>query len=182
MKTREKSQILDEKGLKRVIARMAHEIIERNKGAGNLVIVGMQTRGVVVANRLAKKIQQLEKKKIKVGILDTTLYRDDYRVALKQPAVRVTKIPFPIHEKDVILIDDVLYTGRTARAALDALTDFGRSKTIQFGVLIDRGLREFPIHADYIGKSVHTSSNEEVKVRVKEIDKIDGVWLVELKK
>jgi len=182
MRTREKLRILDEEGLVRVIARIAHEIIERNKGAKNLVIVGMQTRGVVLANRIAKKIYQLEKEKLKVGILDTTLYRDDFRARLKQPAVRITDIRFSIHKRDVILVDDVLYTGRTVRAALDALTDFGRARTIQFAVLIDRGLREFPIHADYVGKTVPTSRNEEIKVRVKEIDKIDGVWLVELKK
>jgi pyrimidine operon attenuation protein/uracil phosphoribosyltransferase len=136
----------------------------------------------MIAKRLAQEIFKLEKVKVNVGTLDITLYRDDYRTALKQPSVKITDILFSIHEKDVILVDDVLYTGRTARAALDALTDFGRPKTIQFAVLIDRGLREFPIQADYIGKKVPTSRNEEIKVRVQEIDKEDGVWLVELEK
>jgi pyrimidine operon attenuation protein/uracil phosphoribosyltransferase len=182
MKFKEKMQILDEKGLRRIIARMAHEIIERNRGAGNLVLVGMQTRGVVLARRIARTLQSLEKVKLKVGVLDTTLYRDDYRLPFRQPAVQATSIPFSITGKNVVLVDDVLYTGRTVRAALDALVDLGRPRAIQLAVLLDRGLREFPIHADYVGKSYKTSPKEEVRVRVKEIDKKDGVWLVEIKK
>ena len=180
MNVKEKTVILDEKGVKRVIERMAHEILERNKGADNLVIVGMQTRGVVLARRLAENIHKIEGADLEVGVLDVTMYRDDYRKPLRQPAVQVTNIPFSIEGKDVILVDDVLYTGRTTRAALDALNDFGRAKTIQFAVLVDRGHREFPIHADYVGKAATTSQNEEVLVRVKEIDQKEGVWLVEL--
>jgi pyrimidine operon attenuation protein / uracil phosphoribosyltransferase len=182
MKTKEKLQILDPTGLSRVLTRIAHEIIERNKGADNLVLVGMVTRGVVLAKRLAKKITQSEKKPVKTGVLDATLYRDDFRSGGKQPAVRVTDIPFSIQDRDVIMVDDVLYTGRTARAALDALMDLGRPRTVQFAVLIDRGLREMPIHADYVGKQVSTSANEEIRVKVMEVDKEDGVWLVEVKK
>ncbi|OGJ86897.1 MAG: bifunctional pyr operon transcriptional regulator/uracil phosphoribosyltransferase [Candidatus Raymondbacteria bacterium RifOxyA12_full_50_37] len=182
MKTKEKSTILDTRAMRLVIDRMAHEILERNKSAKNLVVVGMQTRGAIIAGRLAKKIEEMDGRAVPVGALDITLYRDDYRSAFKQPAVQATDIRFSIEGKDVILVDDVLYTGRTARAALDALTDFGRPKTIQFAVLIDRGLREFPIHADYIGKTVPTAKNEEVKVQVTEKDAHDGVWMVELKK
>lgn len=180
MNVREKRPILDEKGVKRVLDRIAHEVIERNRGADNLAIVGMQTRGAHLARRLAECIQKIEGKKPDVGVLDVTLYRDDYRKPLKQPAVQVTDIPFSIESRDVLLVDDVLYTGRTARAALDALTDFGRPRTIQFAVLIDRGCRELPIHADYVGKPVATSPDEEVKVQVREIDDREGVWLVEL--
>ena len=177
---KEKTVILDEKGIKRVLERIAHEILDRNKGADNLVLVGMQTRGVVLARRIAEHIRKIESTEMDVGVLDVTMYRDDYRKPLRQPAVQVTDIPFSIEGKDVILVDDVLYTGRTARAALDALIDFGRAKTIQFAVLIDRGHREFPIHADYVGKAAITSTNEEVLVRVKDIDQKEGVWLVEV--
>lgn len=182
MKTKEKKQILDNTGLSRVLTRISHEIIERNRGADNLAIVGMVTRGVVLARRLAKLISQTEKKSVPFGVLDATLYRDDFRSGNRSPAVRVTEIPFSIQDKDVIMVDDVLYTGRTARAALDALMDLGRPRTVQFAVLVDRGLRELPIHADYVGKQVPTSANEEVRVKVKEVDKADGVWLVEVEK
>jgi pyrimidine operon attenuation protein / uracil phosphoribosyltransferase len=182
MKTKEKKQILDNTGLSRVLTRISHEIIERNRGADNLAIVGMVTRGVVLARRLAKQISQAEKRTVPVGVLDATLYRDDFRSGSRSPAVRVTEIPFSIQDKDVIMVDDVLYTGRTARAALDALMDLGRPRTVQFAVLVDRGLRELPIHADYVGKQVPTSANEEVRVKVREVDKADGVWLVEVEK
>lgn len=182
MKIKEKSVILDNKGMQRVLDRIAHEILDRNKGADNLVIIGMQTRGIILARRIADNIRRIEKTPLNVGVLDVTMYRDDYRKPLRQPAVQVTSIPFSIEGKDVILVDDVLYTGRTTRAALDALTDFGRAKTIQLAVLVDRGHREFPIQADYIGKTATTSQNEEVKVRVNEIDKTEGVWLVEVRK
>ncbi len=180
MNIKEKTSILDEKGIKRVLERITHEILERNKGADNLVIVGMQTRGVVLAKRITENIRKIENIEIEVGSLDVTMYRDDYRKPLRKPAVQVTHIPFSIEGKDVILVDDVLYTGRTTRAALDALNDFGRAKSIQFAVLIDRGHREFPIHADYVGKQTTTSQNEEVMLRVREIDDKEGVWLVEL--
>lgn len=173
---------MDEKALSRVITRMAHEIVERNKGGENIVFVGMQTRGVIIAKRIAEKISSLENLNVPVGTLDITLYRDDFRSSLKQPAIKTTDIPFSIQEKDLILVDDVLYTGRTVRAALDALTDFGRARTIQLAVLVDRGCRELPIHADYIGKSYSTPDREEIAVNVSEIDKKNSVFLVEVKK
>jgi len=182
MKTKEKRLVLDAKGLDRVLTRIADEIIERNRGAGNLVLVGMVTRGVVLARRLAGKIEQSEKKAVKVGVLDVSFYRDDFRSAKKQPLVRVTDIPFSVQDRDVVMVDDVLYTGRTARAALDALMDLGRPRTVQFAVLIDRGLRELPIQADYVGKTVSTSPDEEVRVKVREEDRVDGVSLVEVEK
>ncbi|MFH0921483.1 MAG: bifunctional pyr operon transcriptional regulator/uracil phosphoribosyltransferase PyrR [Fibrobacterota bacterium] len=180
MKTQDKHQMLDEKGIRRIIDRMAHEILERNKGAENLVLVGMLTRGVVVAKRLAESIKTIEKAAPQTGSLDITFYRDDFRSRLKQPSVKATDIPFSIQDKDVVLVDDVLFTGRTARAALDALNDFGRARTIQLAVLIDRGHRELPIQADYAGKAVTTSPNEEIAVRFRETDQKEGVWLVDV--
>ena len=179
MKTLEKQQILDDKGVKRVVERMAHEILERHKGADSLVLVGMLTRGAVLAERLAALIQGIEGKAPETGSLDITFYRDDFRSRLKQPSVKATDIPFSIQDRDVVLVDDVLFTGRTARAALDALNDFGRARTIQLAVLIDRGHRELPIQADYTGKVVTTPQNEEIAVRFKETDSREGVWLVE---
>lgn len=179
MKTTEKQQILDEKGVHRVIERMAREILDRNKGAENLVIIGMLTRGAVVAKRLAAAIQGAEKTAPQTGILDVTFYRDDFRSRLKQPSVKATEIPFSIEDKNVVLVDDVLFTGRTVRAALDALNDFGRARTIQLAVLIDRGHRELPIQADYTGKAVTTSQTEEIAVRFKDTDQKEGVWLVD---
>ena len=170
-------EILDKKGLQRVLVRMAHEVLDKNRGVDNMVIVGMRTRGEFVAKRIAKVIKDVEKKDVPVGVLDVSLYRDDFRIKLKQPKVQVTNIPGDIDEKDVILFDDVLFTGRTVRAALDEITDFGRPRTIQLGVLIDRGLREFPIQADYVGKHVPTSGEEEILVKMAEADKIDRVTL-----
>jgi pyrimidine operon attenuation protein/uracil phosphoribosyltransferase len=139
----------------------------------------MRTRGEFLARRLQSKIEEIDEKQPTLGILDATLYRDDFRTRLKQPEVSVTDITFDINEKDVILVDDVLYTGRTTRAALDALMDLGRPSTIQFCVLVDRGHREMPIKADFIGKNIPTSVNEEVKVKMKEIDDEDAVYLIE---
>ncbi len=174
-----KAQIIDEIGLQRTITRLAHEIIERNKGVDNLVLLGMRTRGEFLANRLKNKIKEIDGKEIPTGVLDVTLYRDDFRTRIKQPEVSVSNITFDINEKDVILADDVLYTGRTARAALDAIMDFGRPRTVQLCVLVDRGHREFPIKADYVGRNIPTSLNEEVKVKMKEIDETDGVFLID---
>ena len=174
-----KAKIIDESGLNRTITRLAHEILERNKGSENIVLIGMRTRGEFLAKRILNKISEIDVKTPPLGILDATLYRDDFRTRLKQPEVSVTDITFDITEKDVILIDDVLFTGRTTRAALDALMDLGRPSTIQFCVLVDRGHREMPIKADFIGKNIPTSVNEEVKVKMKEIDDEDAVYLIE---
>ncbi len=175
-----KAKIIDEIGLNRTITRLAHEILERNKGSENIVLVGVRTRGEFLARRILKKIKEIDNSEPKLGILDATLYRDDFRTRLKQPQVSVTDITFDITDKDVILIDDVLYTGRTSRAALDALMDLGRPRTIQYCVLVDRGHREMPIKADFVGKNIPTSLNEEIKVKMKEIDDEDAVYLVEI--
>ena len=174
-----KAKIIDEVGLERTITRLAHEILEKNKGGENLVVLGMRTRGEFIAQRIHNKLKEIDNSNIPLGVLDVTLYRDDFRTRLKQPEVSVTDITFDISEKDVILVDDVLYTGRTARAALDAIMDLGRPKTIQFCVLVDRGHRELPIRADFVGKNIPTSINEEVKVKLKEIDGEDAVYLIE---
>ncbi len=174
-----KAKLIDEKGLDRTITRLAHEILERNKGTENLVLVGIRTRGAPLAQRIADKIRQIEGIEVPLGTLDITLYRDDFRRRLKQPVVQTTDIPFNIDDKNVVLVDDVLYTGRTTRAALDALMDFGRPARIQLAVLVDRGHRELPIKADFVGKNVPTSIGEEVRVHLKEVDGEDAVLLVE---
>ncbi|RPH92959.1 bifunctional pyr operon transcriptional regulator/uracil phosphoribosyltransferase PyrR [candidate division KSB1 bacterium] len=172
--------LVDAPGFGRTITRLAHEIIERNRGTERLAFVGMQTRGVFLARRLAAKIQEIEGIRLPVGMLDTTMYRDDFRTALKQPTVQVTEIPFDLYNLNVVLVDDVLYTGRTVRAALDALMDLGRPARIQLAVLVDRGHRELPIKPDFVGRNVPTSINEEVRVRMTEIDPEDAVLLVEV--
>ncbi len=173
-----KAKIIDEEGLVRTITRLAHEILERNKGSKNIILIGMRTRGEFIAERIKKKITEIEKSEPQYGVLDVTLYRDDFRTRLKQPEVSVTNITFDVNEKDVVLIDDVLYTGRTVRAALDAIMDLGRPNTIQLCVFVDRGHRELPIKADFVGKNIPTSINEEVRVRLNEIDGEDAVYLV----
>jgi pyrimidine operon attenuation protein/uracil phosphoribosyltransferase len=175
-----KAKIIDSTGLDRTITRLAHEILEQNNGSENIVLLGMRTRGEFLAKRIQAKIERIENKKTYLGILDTTLYRDDFRTRLKQPEVSVTDIAFDMTNKDVILIDDVLYTGRTVRSALNAIMDLGRPNTIQFCVLLDRGHREMPITADYVGKNIPTSINEEIKVKMTEIDNEDAVYLVEI--
>ena len=175
-----KAKIIDKDGLDRTITRLAHEILERNRGSQNIVIIGMRTRGEFVARRIQVKIAQIDNTNPVLGVLDTTLYRDDFRMRLKQPQVSVTDITFDINERDIVLIDDVLYTGRTARAALDALMDLGRPNTIQLCVLVDRGHRELPIKADFVGKNIPTSINEEVQVRMVETDGEDAVYLVDI--
>ncbi len=174
-----KAKIIDQEGLQRTIARLAMEIVERNHGVDRIAIVGVRTRGAFIAERIAACIRETEKKEVPLGVLDITLYRDDFRKRLKQPVVQITDIPFAIDDINVILVDDVLYTGRTSRAALDALMDFGRPASIQLAVLVDRGHRELPIHADYVGKKIITSVGEEVQVRLKEIDNEDSVLLIE---
>ncbi len=174
-----KAKIIDKEGLQRILTRIAHEILEHNRGSKNLVLIGMRTRGEFVAKRIFEKIKEIENVELPFGVLDVTLYRDDFRTRLKQPEVSVSNITFDITEKDVILMDDVLYTGRTVRSALNALMDFGRPATIQLFVLVDRGHRELPIRADYVGKNTPTSFNEEIKVKMEEIDGEDAIYLVE---
>lgn len=170
-------QILDEQAIRRALTRIAHEIIEKNKGIENCLLVGIKTRGIYLANRLAEKIEQIEGEKIDVGEVDITLYRDDLTEITKdeEPELKGTNIPVDVTNKRVILVDDVLYTGRTVRAALDALIDLGRPAQIQLAVLIDRGHRELPIRPDYVGKNVPTSKKEVVDVRVVEVDRKDEV-------
>jgi len=176
---KEKAQILDKEGIRRSLTRIAHEIIERNKGTENLALVGIRRRGVPLAERLAERIRDIEGRKVPVGTLDITLYRDDLTTLAYQPLVRSTEIPFPVSGKIVVLVDDVIFTGRTIRAALDALIDLGRPRVIQVAVLIDRGHRELPIRADYVGKNVPTSGKEEVAVRLLEIDGEERVVILE---
>ena len=173
-----KAKIMDEAGLERTVTRLAHEILERNKGAGNIVIVGIRTRGEHLAKRIVKKIEGVEGVSVKIGFLDITLYRDDLLGKLEQPQMKGTDILFDISGKDVILIDDVLYTGRTIRAALDGLTDIGRPRTIQLAVLVDRGHRQLPVKADFVGKNVPTSADESIRVHLKEVDGEDEVLLM----
>ncbi|MFC2083853.1 bifunctional pyr operon transcriptional regulator/uracil phosphoribosyltransferase PyrR [Bacteroidota bacterium] len=174
-----KAKVIDEVGLSRTITRLSHEILEKNKGSENIVLIGVRTRGEFLAKRIKEKIYEIDKSNLFLGVLDITLYRDDFRTRLKQPEVSVTNISFDLNEKDIILIDDVLYTGRTVRAALDALMDLGRPNSIQYCVLVDRGHREMPIVADFVGKNIPTSINEEVKVRMRELDDEDAVYLIE---
>lgn len=164
--------------MERTITRLAHEILEKNKGASNLVIVGIRTRGEPLAKRIAERIEAAEGVTLNIGFLDITLYRDDLLGKLEQPQMKGTDILFDINGKDVILIDDVLYTGRTIRAALDGLTDIGRPRTIQLAVLVDRGHRQLPIKADFVGKNVPTSAEESIRVHLKEVDGEDEVLLM----
>jgi pyrimidine operon attenuation protein/uracil phosphoribosyltransferase len=171
--------IMDGERMRRTLARIAHEIVERNRGMDRVALVGIRTRGDVLARRLAGVLEQITGEPVRTGALDITLYRDDLmRHAVgPQPLVRRTEIPFSIDDQRILLVDDVLYTGRTIRAALDALIDFGRPKEIQLVVLIDRGHRELPIKADYVGKNVPTSLSESVQVRLSETDGADEVSL-----
>jgi len=176
---KEKAKILDKDSIGRALLRIAHEILEKNKGSANLCLVGIRKRGVYLARRLAEYIKKIEGKEIPVGILDITLYRDDLSLIAPSPIVHKTEIDFDLSEKVVILVDDVLYTGRTVRAALDALIDFGRPKAIQLAVLVDRGHRELPIRADFVGKNIPTSQEETVEVRLEEADGKDEVVIVD---
>ena len=176
---KEKTKLLDKEAITRSLMRIAHEIVEKNKGTGDLCLIGIRNRGVYLAQRLAGYIKNIEGKDVASGALDITLYRDDLALASGQPLVRKTEIAFDINGKSLILVDDVLYTGRTIRAALDALVDFGRPKSIQLAVLIDRGHRELPIRADYAGKNIPTSKDETVEVRLQDVDGIDEVVIIE---
>jgi len=168
--TLSEKQVLDEGGIERALARIAHEILERNQGVAHLTLVGIRSRGVFLAERLQKKLAAIEKKEIPLGILDITLYRDDLSEIGSKAELHETNIPFDLKGKIVILVDDVLFTGRTIRAALDALIEFGRPKSIQLAVLVDRGHRELPIKADYVGKNVPTAVQDKVIIRLKETD------------
>ena len=170
--------LMSPQDMNRALVRIAHEIVERNRGASDIILVGMQTRGVPLAKRLATTIQELEEIGIPVGSLDISLYRDDLSTLSLKPTVHRTDIPVDVADKQVVLVDDVFYTGRSIRAAMDALMDLGRPQSIQLAVLIDRGHRELPIRADYVGKNIPTSSNEEIKVYVKEVDDEDKVTIL----
>ena len=176
---KEKAQLMDEKAIGRAITRISHEIIERNKGIEDVVLVGIKTRGVPIADRIGKKIQQIEGASVNTGEVDITLYRDDLKKIDVDPVINGSTVQFSIDDKIVILVDDVLYTGRTVRSALDAIIDIGRPKAIQLAVLVDRGHRELPIRADYVGKNVPTSKGEIISVKLSEIDGEDSVTINE---
>lgn len=177
--TREKSQLMSASEIDRTLVRLAYEILERTTEQDKLAFIGIRRRGVPIARRLASKIRELEKREVPVGILDISLYRDDLSAIADRPVLNTTEIGFPVAGKDVILVDDVLYTGRTVRAALDALFDHGRPARVQLLVLIDRGHRELPIEARYIGRSVETTSSEIIEVKFQETDQMEKVLLVE---
>lgn len=170
-----KATILDEKAISRSLTRLAHEIIEKNKGIEDVVLIGILSRGLPIAKRVAVKIEKIEGSSVEVGEIDITLYRDDLSTVAEKPVITSADINVEIDGKHVVLLDDVIFTGRTVRAAMDALMDMGRPKTIQLGVLIDRGHRELPIRPDYVGKNVPTSRSEIVKVKLNEIDEKDDV-------
>jgi pyrimidine operon attenuation protein/uracil phosphoribosyltransferase len=179
MALKEKAEIVEADGLRRIVTRIAHEIVERNKGVDDLVLVGIRRRGDPIAKRLAQKIAEFEGKTPVVGSLDITLYRDDLSTVAHQPVVGDSDIPVDIKGKVVVLVDDVLYTGRTVRAAMDALIDIGRPRAIQLAVVIDRGHRELPIRADFVGKNVPTSKKEVIGVKLAEVDGVDSVVIKE---
>jgi pyrimidine operon attenuation protein / uracil phosphoribosyltransferase len=170
--------LMSAEDMQRALVRIAHEIVERNKGANDLVLVGMQTRGVPLAGRLAATIRGLEGITVPVGSLDISLYRDDLSSLSLKPTVHRTDVPVDVTDKQIVLVDDVFYTGRSIRAAMDALIDLGRPQSIQLAVLVDRGHRELPIRADYVGKNIPTSKIEEIKVEIKEVDGEDRVIVV----
>lgn len=173
-------EIYDSMAMKRALTRMTYEIIEKNKGIDNLVLVGIKTRGVYLAQRIAERMKQLEGATVPVGALDITLYRDDRSENIDDPIIKASELNFDIKDKHVILVDDVLFTGRTIRAALDALMDLGRPQKINLAVLVDRGHRELPIRADFVGKNIPTAMNEEISVYVEEVDGKDGIDLKKL--
>lgn len=181
VKMSQKAVVLDEQAIGRALTRIAHQIIEKNKGIEDCVLVGIKTRGIFIAERLATKINEIEGKPIPVGELDITLYRDDLtkKTDDQEPLVKGSDIPVEMKDKKVILVDDVLYTGRTVRAGLDAIMDLGRASSIQLAVLVDRGHRELPIRADYVGKNIPTSSSEKVVVELIEVDQLDQVSIFE---
>ncbi len=178
-----KARLMDAHDLERMLQRMARQIVELmdpdDPGGEQFALIGMQTRGVYVAQRLQNMIRKIDRISLPLGILDATMYRDDFRKRLKQPVVKETRIPFDVTERNLVLVDDVLYTGRTVRAAMDALLDMGRPACIRLLTVVDRGLRELPIRADIVGRTVPTIAGEEIRVRLRETDSMEGVWLVE---
>ena len=177
---RVKAQIMDESALNRALMRISHEIAERNKGVDNLLLVGIRRRGEPIAHRIRRNIERIEGQSLPCGSIDIRYYRDDLQRIAENPEVRPVELPFAVTGRDVVLIDDVLYTGRTARAAIEAIFSCGRPRTIQFAVLVDRGHRELPIRADYVGKNLPTSHSELVEVRLPEYDGETGVFLMDL--
>jgi pyrimidine operon attenuation protein/uracil phosphoribosyltransferase len=177
----DKTVLMDIQAIRRALTRIAHEIVEKNKGVDDVILVGIRTRGVPIAECIAEEIEKIEGKRIPVGVLDITLYRDDLSTLSYQPIVHPTQMPVDITNKTIILTDDVLYTGRTIRAALDAIIDMGRPKTIQLAVLVDRGHRELPIRADYVGKNVPTAAKEVVSVQLDATDGVEKVVIREFK-
>jgi len=176
------TKIMDKDGIRRALLRIAHEILEKNKGTQDLCLIGIRTRGTVLAERIRDCIKQIEGIEVPVGILDITLYRDDLTLIASQPVVRETLIDFDMTGKKVVLVDDVLFTGRTIRAALDAIIDFGRPDVIHLAVLIDRGHRELPIRADYVGKNIPTALNQDVKVLLQPTDRKQDQVVIEQRK
>ena len=177
---RTKAQLMDAAAMGRALMRISHEIAEKNRGVDNVVLVGIRRRGEPIACQIRDNIEKIEGVTVPCGSIDIGYYRDDLQPMSDMPTVRRTELPFPVEEKDVVLIDDVLYTGRTARAAIEAVFSCGRPRSIQFAVLVDRGHRELPIRADYVGKNVPTSRSELVEVRLPEYDGETGVWLMDL--
>ena len=177
MERRVKTQAMDAAAMQRGLRRIAHEILERNRGATNLVLIGIRTRGVPLAQRLGEHLAHIESHAVPIGAVDITLYRDDLKGRRSRP-VHSTDIPCSLEAKDVVLVDDVLYTGRSIRAAMDALTDFGRPQSVQLAVLVDRGHRELPIRADYVGKNIPTARHEQVSVLLAEVDGRDAVTIL----
>jgi pyrimidine operon attenuation protein/uracil phosphoribosyltransferase len=172
---REKAKVMDAEVIRRTLTRMAHEILERNKGITDLALIGIRTRGAILAQRLAKILESIDGHPIRFGTLDITLYRDDLSRIAPNPIVHATEIPFDVTDLHLVLVDDVLFTGRTIRAALNAVNDLGRPQTIQLAVLVDRGHRELPIRADYVGKNIPTNHRERVEVRLNEVDEREEV-------
>jgi pyrimidine operon attenuation protein/uracil phosphoribosyltransferase len=179
MEMQEKAQIMDDEGISRALTRVAHEMLERNKGVRDLALIGIRRRGVPLAQRIAARIKEIEGTAVPLGIIDITLYRDDIIRPAQDCVPKTTDVPFSINDKKVMLIDDVLFTGRTARAALDALMDLGRPQLVQLAVLVDRGHRELPIRADFVGKNVPTSRREVVSVQTLEFDGRNQVVIME---
>ncbi|MFZ1947123.1 MAG: bifunctional pyr operon transcriptional regulator/uracil phosphoribosyltransferase PyrR [bacterium] len=180
MVIRDKARIMDSDDIARAITRIAHEIMEKNRGSRGIILVGIRTRGIPLARRISEIMKGIEGGTVPVGILDITLYRDDLQMVAKQPVVGKTEMPEDIEDKVVVLVDDVLFTGRTIRAAMDEIMDFGRPKAVRLAVLIDRGHRELPIRADYVGKNVPTSARETISVKLRETDGEDAVSVQEM--
>ena len=175
-----KAQILDEAGMNRALVRISHEILERNKGAENLRLIGVRRRGGPIAGHIRDNIRKIEGREVPVGSIDIAFYRDDLSRLTETPELRKTELPFDVNDRDVVLVDDVIYTGRTARAAIEAVFSCGRPRSIQLAVLVDRGHRELPIRPDYVGKNLPTSRQELVEVRLPEFDGETGVFLMDM--